>query len=69
MQDLIYIYKSNVDTIENFLLETFSNIGSLSIHEEKNFKKLFKIFLSLELVYVCDEKTLIQISPNIYRKK
>lgn len=69
MQDLIDVYVSNINTIEKFLIETISNIGSLSIQEEKEFKKLFKIFPSLELIYVCDEKNLIQTSPNIYRKK
>lgn len=69
MQDLLYLYKSHINTIENFLLETISNAGCLSIQEEKNFKKLFKIFSSLELVYVCDEKSCTQISPNIYKKK
>lgn len=69
MQEFTEIYESNVTDIEKFLTETIQNMGDLSIREKENFKKLYTVFPSLELVYVCDKDTLIQISPNIYRTK
>jgi len=69
MQEFTEIYKSNTEDIEKFLTETIYNLGALSIREKDNFKKLYTVFPSLELVYVCDKDTLIQISPNIYRNK
>jgi hypothetical protein len=69
MQELMDTYKNNIDYIENFLLETVFNLGSLHERESGNFSKLFKVFPSLELVYICDEKSMTQISKNIYRNK
>ncbi|MDD2698940.1 MAG: hypothetical protein PHF17_09090 [Arcobacteraceae bacterium] len=69
MQEFTEIYKSNVEDIEKFLVETIYNLGELSLREKDNFKKLYTVFPSLELAYVCDKDTLIQISPNIYRNK
>ncbi len=69
MQELTEVYKNNVEDIEKFLTETIHNLGELSHREKDNFKKLYSVFPSLELVYVCDKDTLIQISPNIYRNK
>jgi len=69
MQEFTEIYELNVTDIEKFLTETIQNLGDLSIREKENFKKLYTVFPSLELVYVCDKDTLIQISPNIYRNK
>jgi len=69
MQEFTEVYKSNVEDIEKFLTETIYNLGELAIRENDNFKKLYAVFPSLELVYVCDKDTLIQISPNIYRNK
>jgi hypothetical protein len=69
MQEFTEIYELNVTDIEKFLTETIQNLGDLAIREKENFKKLYTVFPSLELVYVCDKDTLIQISPNIYRTK
>ena len=69
MQDFIATYRSNIEDIENFLIETIRNIGQLEQKVENNFESLFKVFPSLELVYICDEEKLIQTSPNIYRNK
>ena len=69
MQEFMSTYRSNIEDIEKFLIETIRNIGSLKHKEESNFDRLFKVFPSLELVYICDEKELIQTSPNIYRNK
>jgi hypothetical protein len=69
MQEYIEIYRANQGDIENFLKETINNLGELSENESSEYTKIFDIFPSLELVYKCDEKTLLQTSANIYRKK
>lgn len=69
MQEFMETYNKNVDDIEKFLSETIHNLGDLSTREEKSFDNLFKVFPSLELVYVCDKDSLQQISDNIYRDK
>ncbi|WP_304546033.1 PDC sensor domain-containing protein [Sulfurimonas microaerophilic] len=69
MQEFMETYNANVDDIEKFLTETIYNLGELSKREEKKFENLFKVFPSLELVYICDNDTLVQISDNIYRDK
>lgn len=69
MDQYIKTYSSNKDEIEQFLVETIYNVGDISIREKDDFKKLFKVFPSLELAYVCDVNSLNQISPNIYRDK
>ena len=60
-------YKDHVDDIENFLIETIKNTGDLSAKEESNFEKLYEVFPSLELVYICDKESFVQTSANIYR--
>lgn len=69
MQEFTEIYELNIKDIEEFLTETIQNLGDLTMREKENFKKLYTVFPSLELIYVCDKDTLIQISPNIYRTK
>ncbi|MEA3513825.1 MAG: hypothetical protein U9R37_09510 [Campylobacterota bacterium] len=69
MEQFMGTYRNNVDDIENFLVESIRNVGNLSIKIDQNFDKLFTVFPSLELVYVCDKESLNQISPNIYRDK
>jgi hypothetical protein len=69
MQEFMEVYKNNIDDIEKFLTETIHNLGELHSREDSNFKKLFTVFPSLELVYVCDTDTLLQVSDNIYRDK
>ena len=69
MQEFAEVYNTNIKDIEKFLTETIYNLGDLSSRESDSFKKLYSVFPSLELVYVCDKETLIQTSPNIYRKK
>jgi len=69
LDQYIKTYSSNKDEIEQFLVETIYNVGDISIREKDDFKKLFKVFPSLELAYVCDVNSLNQISPNIYRDK
>ncbi len=69
MKELMDTYSSNEVEIEKFLMETVSNLGSLEYRMSNNFKKLFDIFPSLELVYVCDKDSLNQISPNICKNR
>jgi hypothetical protein len=69
MQEFMITYRTNIEDIEKFLIETIRNIGHLGQKVNKNFDSLFKVFPSLELVYICDEEKLIQTSANIYRNK
>ena len=69
MQEFMQTYKLNSEDITKFLVETIRNIGNLQFNESSNFKKLFKVFPSLELAYICDKESLDQISANIYRTK
>jgi len=69
MQEFMETYRNNIEDIEKFLIETIRNTGHLKQKKDNNFNSLFKVFPSLELIYVCDEKELIQTSANIYRSK
>lgn len=69
MREFIGIYRVNKDEIEQFVHETLENIGQLDRHKNSNYKKLFDIFPSLELIYGADIETLKQNTPNIYRNK
>jgi len=69
MQEFMTTYRNNMEDIENFLIETIRNVGNLSSKKDKNFTKLFKVFPSLELTYICDRDSLNQVSSNIYRDK
>jgi hypothetical protein len=69
MQEIMTTYKDNIKDIENFLRETVFNLGNLQEWEGNDFKKVFKVFPSLELVYTCDEDTMLQTSQNIFRNK
>jgi len=69
MQEIMSTYKENVKDIENFLIETIFNLGDLKEWESTDFKKVFKVFPSLELVYTCNSSTMLQTSENIYRNK
>lgn len=69
MNQFMEIYNNKTEEIEKFLVETIYNAGDLYLREEDDFQKLFRIFPSLELVYLCDYQSLNQISQNIYRSK
>jgi hypothetical protein len=68
MSELLEIYEKNRAFIEAFLKDTILNNSSNILHD-RNLKQLFEYFKSLELVYVVDNETKKQISPNIYRNK
>ena len=69
MQEFMQTYKENVIDIEKFLIETIKNIGSLHDKVDTNFEKLYSVFPSLELIYVCNKETFVQTSANIYRNE
>jgi len=43
MQEFMTTYKDNILDIENFLIETIFNLGSLEDRESNDFKKVFKV--------------------------
>jgi hypothetical protein len=69
MKELIDIYKLNTDEIEQFIKETLDNLGSICRYKQDDFKELFNVFPSLELIYITDIKEHKQSSPNIYKNR
>ncbi|WP_323591665.1 hypothetical protein [Aliarcobacter butzleri] len=69
MKEFFETYNQHQEDIEYFLQESLKNIGGLSNHRKNDFKQLYKIFPSLELVYIIDKHTKIQTSNNFYRYK
>jgi len=69
MKEFIDIYLQNQTKIEKFIEETLEKQSDLKPELQNNFSKLFKIFPSLELIYVVDNITKLQISDNILRHK
>ncbi|XPS39834.1 hypothetical protein ACN2C3_09430 [Aliarcobacter butzleri] len=69
MKEFFETYNQHQEDIEYFLQESLKNIGGLSNHKKNDFKQLYKIFPSLELVYIIDKHTKIQTSNNFYRYK
>jgi len=67
MKEFLEIYELNQTKISHFIQETIRNVGDLDNQEKTNYKKLFHIFPSLELVYIVDKDSKLQISNNIYR--
>ena len=69
MQEFMETYRAHAENIESFLLQTINNVGNFASREDTDFEKLFNVFPSLELVYICDGIDVKQISQNIYRNK
>lgn len=69
MREFLETYNQNQEDIEYFLQESLKNIGILTDHKKNDFKELYNLFPSLELVYIIDKDTKIQTSENIYRYK
>lgn len=69
MKEYLTIYELHKEKIENFLQQSLMNIGRIKDKRENNFKDLYFLFPSLELVYIINKDTKMQISPNIYRNK
>ncbi|RXJ56360.1 hypothetical protein [Candidatus Marinarcus aquaticus] len=69
MKEYLNIYENHKDKIEDFIHESLINIGELKKLEKGNYKVLFSLFPSLELVYSVDKNNQVQTSPNYYRYK
>ena len=69
MKEFFETYIQNQEDIEYFLQESLKNLGDLSNHKRNEFKHLYNLFPSLELVYVLNKETKIQTSDNFYRYK
>ncbi|MFX4211334.1 hypothetical protein ACOL2Y_02895 [Aliarcobacter butzleri] len=69
MKEFFETYNQHQEDIEYFLQESLKNIGGLSNYKKNDFKQLYKIFPSLELVYIIDKHTKVQTSNNFYRYK
>ncbi len=67
MNELIEIFEQNRKKIEIFLKDTILN--NFSDNNNINSKDFFKHFGCLELVYIVDNYTKRQISPNYYKNK
>ncbi|MFA9373058.1 hypothetical protein [Poseidonibacter sp.] len=68
MKEFLEIYNQHKEEIEFFLQESIKNIGNLSSQKNQNFEELFRIFPSLELVYLVNKTTKLQVSSNYYRQ-
>ena len=69
MKEYIEIYQQNQERIETFIETTLDKQYHLKDQLGEGFKKIFKAFPSLELIYMIDCKTKEQISYNILRAK
>ena len=69
MKEYLTIYELNKTKIENFIEESLKNIGSLKNKKENDFKDLFFLFPSLELIYIINKDTKIQTSSNYYKNR
>ncbi len=67
MKEYLEAYFQNQDKIEDFIQESLLNLGEIKKLRENYFKDVFDIFPSLELVYIINKDTKLQISPNFYR--
>lgn len=67
MKEYLEVYFQNQDKIESFIQETFLKLGEIKKLRESNFKDIFSLFPSLELIYIINKDTKLQISPNFYR--
>jgi hypothetical protein len=68
LKEYIDLYIKNKGKIENFIENSIESLGKLENQSDDFYKQLFLTFPSLELIYIVDAKTNIQISPNIYKK-
>ncbi|AXX93444.1 hypothetical protein CPU12_08795 [Malaciobacter molluscorum LMG 25693] len=69
MREFLELYEENSEKIEYYLQESLKNIGRLSPHKNYNFIQLFNLFPSLELVYIVNKDSKVQISPDVYKHK
>jgi hypothetical protein len=69
MREFFETYIQHQEDIEYFLQESIKNIGNLTNHKKNDFAQLYKIFPSLEIVYIVNKETKIQTSCNYYKYK
>lgn len=69
MKEFIDIYAKYKNEIERYTIESVQSLGNIDKFEKNGFQKLFKIYRALELIYVVDQTTHKQTTPNIYRNK
>lgn len=69
MREFFETYIQHQEDIEYFLQESIKNIGNLANHKKNDFAQLYKIFPSLEIVYIVNKETKIQTSCNYYKYK
>lgn len=67
MREYIEIYTQNQKKIEDLIEHSINGLDTLAICEKSKFKRLYKTFPSLELVYVVDSASKEQISSNFSR--
>ena len=67
MKEYLEVYFQNQDKIEDFIKETFLKLGDLKRFKGSKFKEIFEFFPSLELAYIIDKNTKLQVSPNYYK--
>lgn len=68
MKEFISVYEDNQENIEKFIIATLKNNGSILAQTSGNYKKVFKTFPSMELLYVTDHE-FNQCDENIFRNK
>ncbi len=68
MKEFIKVYEENQEDIEKFIITTLKNNGSILTETSSNYKKVFKTFPSMELLYVTDAEY-TQCAPNVFRNK
>ncbi len=69
MKDYFEIYFQNQEKIEEFIQESLLKLGKIKKLQASGFKDVFNLFPSLELVYLINKDTKVQISSNYYRNK
>ena len=69
MKEFFETYIEHQEDIQYFWQDSLRNSGILANHKKNNFAQLYKIFPSLELVYIVNKDTKIQTSQNFYRYK
>ncbi|MDQ7060507.1 MAG: hypothetical protein Q9M43_05025 [Sulfurimonas sp.] len=69
MKENIDIYLLNQSKIEKFIEDSLEKQGELCASKSDKFKKMFKIFPSLELAYIVEHTTKVQTSGNFYKHK
>lgn len=68
MKEFVKVYEDNQEDIEKFVITTLKNNGSLMAETSSKYKKVFKTFPSMELVYMTNQD-FKQCDANVFRNK